>query len=331
MEEISAAKSKFAATLKKHGLTLDPLSVRTMQLNITRQCNQSCVHCHVDASPSRDESMSARVIGRCLEILAANPEIEVLDITGGAPELHPLFPRLVSEGRKLGKRVMVRHNLTVTFDENLQGPLRKGAIPEYFARNAVEVIASLPYYQEYFTDRQRGPGVFEKSIAGLKLLNNQGYGREGSGLTLTLVYNPAGAFIPAGQASIEKDFRRELQGRFGVCFNHLFAITNMPVNRFKTLLEEAGIFTDYMQKLVTCFNPDAALNAMCRSQVSIGPDGKLYDCDFNQALGLQISGKGTETVFDFAPEAFMKRDIIFGPHCFGCTAGAGSSCGGSTT
>lgn len=326
-----AAAFDFAATLRQHRLTVNPISVKTMQVNITRQCNQACVHCHVDASPHRNESMSAKVMDRCLEVLAGSPQIEVLDITGGAPELHPLFPMLVKEARKLNKRVAVRHNLTIIFDANAQTPLRKDEIPKYFAKYGVEVIASLPYYQEYFTDNQRGPGVFEKSIAGLKLLNSLGYGKEGSGLILNLVYNPAGAFLPANQLAIENDFRRELQAHYGVCFNHLFAITNMPVNRFKTLLERSGIYTDYMEKLVSSFNPQAALNAMCRSQVSVGADGKLYDCDFNQMLGLQISRERATTVFDFDQDAFMKRDIAFGPHCFGCTAGAGSSCGGATT
>ncbi len=326
-----AAIYDFAATLRLHGLTVNPISVKTMQVNITRLCNQSCAHCHVDASPNRNESMSAEVVGHCLETLADNPQIEVLDITGGAPELHPLFQMLVEEGRKLSKRVVVRHNLTVIFDDTHQTQLRKDKLPEYFAQNGVEIIASLPYYQEYFTDNQRGPGVFEKSIAGLKLLNGLGYGREGSGLILNLVYNPAGAFLPANQLTIENDFRRELQQRYGICFNHLFAITNMPVNRFKTVLEQSGIYAAYMEKLMNAFNPQAALNVMCRSQVSVGGDGKLYDCDFNQMLGLQIARERAATIFDFNQDAFMERDIIFAPHCFGCTAGAGSSCGGATT
>jgi radical SAM/Cys-rich protein len=320
----------FASTLKQGNLVLAPISVKTMQLNITTQCNQSCTHCHVDASPQRTEKMTSQMLDRCLQILAEHDEIEILDITGGAPELHPYFLELVQQGRTLKKRVMVRHNLTILFDVPASLHGKESGLPEFFADNGVEIVASLPYYQEYFTDKQRGAGAFRKSIEALKLFNRAGYGRKESGLILNLVYNPAGAFLPATQASLETDFKSELLRHHGVVFNHLYAITNMPINRFKARLEASGTCHDYMLKLKTAFNPMAALNVMCRTQVSVGYDGKLYDCDFNQMLGLAVSGKNASTIFDFDIDSFLKRDIIFGPHCYGCTAGAGSSCGGTT-
>ncbi len=261
-----------------------------------------------------------------------NDRISIVDITGGAPELHPQFRDLVEKAAKLGKKVMVRHNLTVMLDGNPQDGEKMDDLPQFFAENRVEIIASLPYYQEFFTDRQRGAGVFEKSIAALKLLNKEGYGKDGSGLILNLVYNPAGAFLPASQASLEADFKRELLTRYGIVFNRLYALTNMPVNRFRAQLERSGIYGDYMLKLKSAFNPVAALNMMCRSQMSVDCDGKIYDCDFNQMLGLQSAiPEGAVTVFNFDCHEFLKRRIVFGAHCFGCTAGAGSSCGGAIT
>jgi len=320
----------FISTLEKHGLQIKPVSIRTMQVNITRQCNQECTHCHVDASPQRSESMSPAIIEKCLEILGAYNEIEILDITGGAPELHPGFFSMVRQARNLKKKVMVRHNLTILFDKNYSNSIKADALPAFFAENQVEIIASLPYYQKYFTDRQRGPGVFNKSVAAIKLLNNVGYGKDDN-LVLNLVYNPAGAFLPAGQDALEKDFKNELSQHHGLTFNHLYTITNMPINRFKNQLEQAGIYEDYLRKLNSSFNPAAAENVMCRNQVSVGYDGKLYDCDFNQMLELQSVQDEPATIFNFSYDHFLKRRIIFGIHCYGCTAGAGSSCGGATT
>ncbi|MHB8085368.1 MAG: arsenosugar biosynthesis radical SAM (seleno)protein ArsS [Dehalococcoidia bacterium] len=321
----------FVAVLVERGLEINPISVTTLQLNITRHCNQACAHCHVEGSPNRTESMERPVIERCLEILSGDERIKILDITGGAPELHPEFRELVERAVKSGKKVMVRHNLTVMFEDKTDIKETKESLPEFFARNRVEVIASLPHYQEFFTDRQRGVGVFKKSVAALQLLNKVGYGHDGSGLVLNLVYNPAGFFIPASQASLEADFRRELLNRHSVVFNHLFAITNMPINRFRGQLERSDSYGDYMLKLKGAFNPTAALNAMCRSQISVDYQGRVYDCDFNQALGLQSDLSSPMTVFNFNYDQFLKRRIVFGAHCFGCTAGAGSSCGGATT
>jgi radical SAM/Cys-rich protein len=324
----------FEEVLEQHGLEINPVSIDTLQLNITKQCNQTCKHCHVEASPNRTERMYRPVIERCLEIFSGDERIKILDITGGAPELHPMFRELVEMAVKSGKKVMVRHNLTVMFENKTDiTDIRetKESLPEFFARNRVEVIASLPHYQEFFTDRQRGAGVFKKSVGALQLLNKAGYGQEGSGLVLNLVYNPAGFFIPALQASLETDFKRELLNRHSVVFNHLFAITNMPVNRFRGQLERSGSYGDYMLKLKDAFNTAAALNVMCRSQMSVDCEGRVYDCDFNQALGLQSNMSGPVTIFDFNYDQFLKRRIVFRAHCFGCTAGAGSSCGGATT
>ncbi len=334
-EDITAGNDRigldFREVLEQHGLEINPVSVDTLQLNITRQCNQACTHCHVQASPDRTERMERPVIERCLEILTGENRIKILDITGGAPELHRAFREIVERAAKSGKKIMVRHNLTVMFEDKTDLKETNEGLPEFFARNRVEVIASLPHYQEFFTDRQRGAGVFKKSVAALKLLNRAGYGSDGSGLVLDLVYNPAGFFLPASQTSLETDFRRELLNRHGIVFNHLFALTNMPINRYKGQLERSGSYGDYMLKLKNAFNPAAALNAMCRSQMSVDCEGRVYDCDFNQALVLQSNLSCPVTVFNFNYDEFLKRRIVFGVHCFGCTAGAGSSCGGATT
>jgi radical SAM/Cys-rich protein len=324
----------FEEKLAEHGLDLAPLGVETLQVNVTRLCNQACHHCHVDASPKRTEQMSRATVDRCLEILARNPAVTKLDITGGAPELNPHFDYFVEAARRLGKHVMVRHNLTVTIDGNPQTGESKRYLPEFFARHRVEVISSLPYYQEFFTDKQRGNGVFKKSVESLRLLNEQGYGKsdgaQGFGLTLNLVYNPVGAFLPAPQESLERQFKKELEAKFGVVFNSLFTITNMPINRFKKDLERLGAYEEYMTRLVNAFNPAAALGVMCRSLISVGHDGSLYDCDFNQMLDLNLPEESGGTVFDFDLDKLLNRKIIFGQHCYGCAAGAGSSCGGET-
>ncbi|HUR41923.1 MAG TPA: arsenosugar biosynthesis radical SAM (seleno)protein ArsS [Verrucomicrobiae bacterium] len=322
----------FNALLAARGIALSPLSVETLQVNVTKLCNQACRHCHVDASPSRTESMSRAGIEKIVAILAAHPGIAKLDITGGAPELHPDFDWLVVQARALGKHVMSRHNLTVQFDGNPRTGESKEYLPRFYADNKVEVISSLPYYQEFFTDSQRGKGVFGKSIEALKRLNAVGYGHEGSGLALNLVYNPVGPYLPAAQATLEADYKRELKAKFGIEFNGLFTITNMPINRFKLHLEKSGQYDAYMEKLLAAFNPSAAEGVMCRSLISVSWDGTLYDCDFNQMLEMPImsAAEGPATIFDFDSDALMSRRIRFDSHCLGCTAGAGSSCGGTT-
>jgi len=323
---------EFTARLEASGLALRPLAIETLQVNITKLCNQVCRHCHVDASPARREMMSAERIDKCIEILARHPDIANLDITGGAPELHPEFRRFVEGAVGLGKHVMVRHNLTVQLDPHPMTGASQEYLPEFFAHNRVEVISSLPYHQEYFTDAQRGGGVFAKSIEALKRLNAAGYGRDGSGLALNLVYNPVGPYLPAAQAGLEADYKRELASKFGVVFNRLFTITNMPINRFRLHLEKSGLSEAYMEKLVSAFNPAAADGVMCRSLISVSHDGRIFDCDFNQMLDLDARGKGGRalSIFDFDFEEILRRRIEFADHCYGCTAGAGSSCGGAT-
>jgi len=324
-------KYDFYGTLRDNGQELRPLSIDTLQVNVTKLCNQACVHCHVDASPRRTEQMDLDTANRCLEILGDHDRIRNLDITGGAPELNPHFEHLVREAVKLGKHVIVRHNLTVTLDGNPVTGESKSHLPAFYAEHGVEVISSLPYYQEYFTDKQRGKGVFEKSIKSIMLLNSAGYGIENTGLVLNFVYNPVGAFLPAPQKNLEADFKRELHKKYGIVFNSLYTITNMPINRFRQQLKKIGAYDEYMTRLVNSYNPAAAEGVMCRSLVSVGYDGRIYDCDFNQMLDLALTGKGKPmTVFDFDYESLLKRRIIFGSHCFGCTAGPGSSCGGAT-
>jgi radical SAM/Cys-rich protein len=337
---IAVVEAPFAGTrwdfeplVQARGLDLSPVSIETLQVNVTKLCNQACRHCHVDASPSRTESMSRAGIEKIVDILARHRQIGKLDITGGAPELHPDFDWLVTEARRLGKHVMARHNLTVQFDGHPVTKQSKAYLPEFYAQHGVEVISSLPYYQEYFTDAQRGSGVFQKSIKALQRLNAVGYGREGSGLALNLVYNPVGPYLPAAQATLEADYKRELKDKFGIVFNGLFTITNMPINRFRLHLEKSGQYAAYMDKLLAAFNPVAAEGVMCRSLISVGHDGTIYDCDFNQMLDMEVRGAGGKaaTIFDFDFEALLARRIRLDSHCLGCTAGAGSSCGGATS
>ncbi len=322
----------FDALLHDRGITLPPLALNTLQVNITRMCNQVCRHCHVDASPTRTEALSRAGVERCIELLALHPGIGTLDITGGAPELHADFEWMVRQARALGRTVIVRHNLTVTFDGHPQTGQSMAHLPAFFAEQRCEVVCSLPYYQPFFTDAQRGKGVFDKSIAGLRQLNALGYGQLNSGLVLNLVYNPVGPYLPAAQVSLQADYQRELQARHGVVFNQLFTITNMPINRFAQHLHKSGQYAAYMDKLLAAFNPQAAQGVMCRSMISVGDDGSLYDCDFNQQIGLHAEGPGAEppTIFNVDLATLQQRRIRFGSHCLGCTAGAGSSCGGAT-
>jgi radical SAM/Cys-rich protein len=322
----------FETQLRRAGIELPPLAVDTLQVNITRLCNQQCRHCHVDASPARREMMSDEGIEKCLEILEHHPQITKLDITGGAPELHAGFRGFVERATVLGKHVMVRHNLTVQLDPHPVTGASMEYLPEFFARHRVEVISSLPYYQQFFTDSQRGKGVFGKSIEAMRRLNAAGYGMTGSGLVLNLVYNPVGPYLPPAQGALEADYKRELEAKFGVRFNGLFTMTNMPINRFRLHLQKSAQLEAYMDKLLAAFNPAAAESVMCRTLVSVGHDGRIYDCDFNQMLELPAAGRDGRplSIFDFDFERVLGRRIRFGEHCLGCTAGAGSSCGGAT-
>ena len=302
---------------------LETTGISVLQINVGKLCNQTCKHCHVDAGPDRRETMSRETAELCMDVLNRTG-IQNVDITGGAPELNPNFRWLVERSRTLGRRVMDRSNLTV-----LVLPSQAG-LAGFLAAHRVEVVASLPYFLAEQTNAQRGEGVFEKSIEALRLLNGLGYGRPDSGLVLNLVYNPVGAFLPPSQKAIEADYRRELARRYGVSFNSLYTITNMPISRFLEFLLRSGNYERYMEKLANAFNPAAVPGLMCRYTLSVGWDGSLYDCDFNQMLGLGLDRGLPANIRDFDAAAVERRAIVTGQHCYGCTAGAGSSCGGAT-
>lgn len=312
----------FDEALAAAGLApLRATGVEVLQINVGKLCNQTCRHCHVDAGPDRRESMSRETMQRCLDVLARSP-IPIVDVTGGAPELHPDFRWLVAEARALGRHVIDRCNLTI-----LEAPSHRD-LPEFLAAHRVEVVCSLPHYARLSTDRQRGEGVHERSIRALRRLNEVGYGDGRSGLRLVLVTNPVGAFLPGAQASLEAEWKREMKARHGVSFDALYTITNMPISRYLEWLATSGNLERYLEALVAAFNPAAAHGLMCRTTISVAWDGTLHDCDFNQMLELPIAG-GRAHVRDFDLEALSRRTIATDRHCFGCTAGAGSSCGGS--
>lgn len=312
----------FDEKLAAFGIELRAAAVEILQVNVGKLCNQACKHCHVDASPTRTEIMTRETADQVIAAVR-NHRILTIDITGGAPELNPSFRYLVTESRALDAHVLVRHNLTVMFEPGQED------LPEFFRRHDVEIVSSLPYFLEQQTDAQRGRGVFEKSIEALRRLNAAGYGKEGSDLILNLVYNPVGAFLPPLQSSIEKDFKRELWARHGLSFNRLYTITNMPIKRFLDYLQRSGNEERYTRKLVEAFNPETIEGLMCRSLVSVDWTGRLYDCDFNQMLDLRVSRSLPQMIADFDPLKFARRHISTGAHCFGCTAGAGSGCGGA--
>ena len=318
----AAPPSRFALRISGPGGELRAAVPTTLQVNVGKRCNQACHHCHVDASPTRTEVMPDDVVDACFDALARAPELATLDITGGAPELHPRFRELVARGRALGRKVMVRHNLTVQFEPGFAD------LPRFFADHGVEVVCSLPHYTEEATDRQRGRGVFARSVEGLRALNAVGYGRE-PGLVLDLVSNPVGAFLPPAQGDLERDTRDWLLAHHGIVFNSLFTITNMPISRFAAWLRRAGNYDAYMARLEAAFNPSTLPGLMCRSLVSVGYDGRLHDCDFNQMLEMGLEEGQPATIFDFDLARLSGRPVRTGEHCFGCTAGAGSSCGGA--
>ena len=314
---------EFAEALNDSGLfPLRPTRIDIFQINVGKLCNQTCRHCHVDAGPDRREVMSRETMEECLAALART-DILTVDITGGAPELNPHFRWLVEECRALGRHVIDRCNLTI-----LELPSQKD-LAEFLASRGVEVVASLPHYRAPNTDRQRGTGVFEKSIAALRRLNALGYGDGRSGLRIVLVTNPVGAYLPASQASLEAEWKRELLRLHGVRFDALYCLTNMPISRYLEWLIESGNLEPYLERLVASYNPAAAANVMCRNTISIGWDGRLYDCDFNQMLELGVERTAPQHVRDFDRGALERRAVVVGRHCFGCTAGSGSSCGGA--
>ena len=303
---------------------LKPDRIEIFQVNVGYMCNQVCKHCHVDAGPDRKEIMTRDTMQLCLDIIK-NTGIHTLDLTGGAPEMNPDFRWFVEEASKAGvQEIIVRSNLTII----LANP-KYYDLPQFFKAHNVRVVSSLPFYQPDKTDRQRGEGVFVKSIEALQMLNAVGYGKEGSGLILDLVYNPGGAFLPGGQAELEREFKKELKAHFDIDFNSLFTITNLPISRFLDFLIRSENYEEYMEKLVASFNPAAVKGVMCRNTISIDYDGHMYDCDFNQMLGLKTQKSAGQHIRDFDLENLQNRDIIINQHCYGCTAGAGSSCQGT--
>jgi len=298
--------------------------IEVLQLNLGRLCNQTCAHCHVDAGPDRREVMDEATAELALEVLAAT-DIPTVDITGGAPEMTPSFRRLVAGARELGRHVMDRCNLTILLAKGYED------LPEFLAEHGVEIVCSLPHHRALSTDRQRGDGVYAKSIEAMQRLNALGYGKPGTGLRLVVVTNPVGAFLPAGQASLEAEWKRELGERHGIAFDALYTITNMPISRYLEWLEESGNLEGYLQRLVGAFNPVAADGVMCRTTLSVDWQGYLHDCDFNQMLELGLASGVPRHLSDFDLDALASRPIVTHKHCFGCTAGAGSSCGGEVT
>jgi radical SAM/Cys-rich protein len=305
------------------GIHVNPIEI--FQVNIGKLCNQSCAHCHVDAGPDKkSELMSRDLLEQCLRVIASVPTIHTVDITGGAPEMNPHFRWFVEACTGLGKKVIDRCNLTII----LANPVYHD-LPNFFARHRVHVVSSLPYYSKTRTDSQRGDGVFEDSITAIQRLNEVGYGQPDSGLILDLVYNPAGAFLPGEQTVLEAEFKRQLLRKHQVVFNKLLTITNMPISRFLDYLLESGNYAAYMESLVNAFNPATLNGLMCRNTLSVSWEGYLYDCDFNQMLDLKVDAPSTRHIMDFDAKALAQRQIVVNQHCYGCTAGSGSSCGGA--
>ncbi|UII22059.1 arsenosugar biosynthesis radical SAM (seleno)protein ArsS [Fulvivirga ligni] len=303
---------------------LKPGQIEIFQVNVGYMCNQVCKHCHVDAGPDRKEIMTRETMQQCIDVIKKT-NIHTLDLTGGAPEMNPDFRWFVEEACKAGvEEIIVRSNLTII----LANP-KYHDLPEFFKKNNVRVVSSLPFYQPDKTDRQRGEGVFDKSIKALQMLNEVGYGQAGSGLVIDLVYNPSGAFLPGDQSQLERDFKKELKENYNIDFNSLFTITNLPISRFLDFLLRSDNYEDYMEKLVMSFNPAAVKGVMCRNTISVDYEGYLYDCDFNQMLDLKVEKAAGQHIKDFDLNKLENRNIIINQHCYGCTAGAGSSCQGT--
>ena len=299
-------------------MTTDALSV--LQINVGRRCNLSCRHCHLSCGPSRTEEMSAEVMEACLQV-AGRQQVPTIDITGGAPEMYPRIRELIRRAAEISPHVIVRSNLVIL----TSGPYRD--MIDFYVSQGVELVCSLPYYRAKETDAVRGDGTFERSVEAVRLLNQKGYGRQ-DGLVLNFVYNPAGAFFPPDQGAMEAQYRRRLKAEYDIDFHRLLTIANNPVGRFAEYLGVSGNLESYMHGLADAFNPGTLPGMMCRAQLSVGYDGTLYDCDFNQAAELPLTTG--ETIFDYAAQPYHARKICFGDHCYACTAGAGSSCGGAT-
>ncbi len=319
-EELPTFRSKLK-TINKFPLL--PKTLEILQINVGYMCNQVCAHCHVDAGPDRKEIMTRQTMQQCLDVISMTGA-HTLDLTGGAPEMNPDFRWFVEEATKVGvKDVIVRSNLTI-----ITANKKYNDLPEFFKKHKVHVISSMPHWTEGKTDKQRGDGVFDASIKALKMLNAVGYGMPGSELKLDLVYNPSGAFLPGDQTALKADFKKALFTNFDIQFHHLFSITNLPISRFLDYLIASENYEDYMYNLVEAFNPAAVDNVMCTNTLSVSWDGWLYDCDFNQMLELKVNSP-VQHISDFNKETLNKRSICISQHCYGCTAGAGSSCQGT--
>ena len=326
MQTAEHAFQPFIDRLRQEHFALTRTDLTTIQINVGKLCNQACLHCHVDAGPKRTEIMDRRTVELALELTRA-ANAQTVDLTGGAPELNPSFRFLVEQNRKDGRQVMDRCNLTVLFEPGQED------LAEFLAEHQVEIVASLPCYSEENVTAQRGQGVYDKSIRALQKLNALGYGQEGSALLLNLVYNPVGAHLPPPQESLTADYKRELGERFGLTFNNLFTITNMPIARFAHSLERDGKLNEYMELLAHAFNPSTLDSLMCRHLVSISWDGYVYDCDFNQMLDLRLGNGSPLRLGEHSANSLVQqligRNVRLDSHCYGCTAGAGSSCGGA--
>ncbi|XZE56924.1 arsenosugar biosynthesis radical SAM (seleno)protein ArsS [Planctomycetaceae bacterium SH139] len=313
----------FDDQLRQRGLPeLRAGRLEVLQINVGKVCNQTCTHCHVDAGPDRRESITREIAEQVIRVIDEN-DIATLDITGGAPEMNPHFRWLVEQARALGRRVIDRCNLTILTAQGYRD------LPRFLADHQVEIVASLPCYLEDNCDSQRGSGVFQRSIEALRELNALGYGADDSGLVLNLVYNPIGAKLPPAQSELEVDYRRELNERYGIVFTALHTITNLPISRFLDDLLREAQFDAYMRTLVEAFNPLTLSDVMCRSMISVDWEGRLFDCDFNQMLNIELDSRAPQHINDFNLNDLHARRIATGRHCFGCTAGAGSSCQGA--
>ena len=319
-EELPTFRTKLAA---QNQFPLRPKTLEILQINVGYMCNQVCGHCHVDAGPDRKEIMTRQTMQQCLDVIKQTGA-HTLDLTGGAPEMNPDFRWFVEEATKVGiKEVIVRSNLTI-----ITANKKYNDLPEFFKKHGVHVISSMPHWTEGKTDQQRGVGVFNASIKALKMLNAVGYGMPGSELKLDLVYNPSGAFLPGDQTALEADFKKALLSNFEIQFHNLFSITTLPISRFLDYLIASENYEDYMYNLVAAFNPAAVANVMCTNTLSVSWDGWLYDCDFNQMLELRVDSV-VQHISEFNKDLLSKRTICISQHCYGCTAGAGSSCQGT--
>jgi radical SAM/Cys-rich protein len=296
--------------------------IKILQINVGYRCNLECRHCHIEASPNRHELMSKKVMEMCLRILKSNP-IPTIDITGGAPEMHPDLSWFLEQCAGLKRRLQVRTNGVILLEKEF------AAFLDLYAGISAEVVISFPHMDMKMTDRQRGEGVYNKLIKAIRKLNDKGYGQTGSGLILNLVHNPSGAYLPGLQGSLEEHYQQVLREKFGIVFNNLFCITNMPIGRYLDYLQRTDNYEEYMSALVNAFNPATLANVMCRTTLSVSWDGKLYDCDFNQVLGMTVNHGAPENIAEFEFPKLATRRIVTGNHCYGCTAGAGSSCRGT--